>query len=215
MRQISIMGLTVALVLTAGAAGAQDLTAGKTPAELFSSDCSACHATPNGFPRKYNIVPLTGFLRAHYTTKRENAGALAKYVIEFAMLRAVPAPTTEAAVGGRSPDDPKGRRRTINLSGDGEKSLRRRSENNEEPPPLTSKLTQPSAVVEAVPQETAKPQNAQRARGHERSSESAAVVQREETDLMARIRAYPASGAGPEETAAEASKAASGRSRRQ
>jgi hypothetical protein len=229
MRQISIMGLRglVALVLTAGAAGAQDLTAGKTPAELFSSDCSACHATPNGFPRKYNIGPLTGFLRAHYTTKRESAGALAKYVMEFAALPPMPAPpTTEAVLGGRSPDDLKGRRRTINLSGDGEKSLRRRSESNKESP-LASGLTQPSAVVEAAPQETAEPRNAQPARGRERSSESplaaklndyagagTALVHREETDLMARLRAYAASGAGPQEAAAEASKTASDKSRR-
>jgi hypothetical protein len=128
-------------------------------------------------------------------------------------------------LGGRSPDDPKGRRRTINLSGDGEKSLRRRSESNKESP-LASGLTQPT-VVEAAPQETAEPRYAQPAPGRERSSESplavklndyagsgTALVPREETDLMGRLRAYAASGAGPQEAAAEASKTASDKSRR-
>jgi hypothetical protein len=73
----------------------------------------------------------------------------------------------------------------------------------------------------------AEPRNAQPARGRERSSESplaaklndyagsgTATVHREETDLMARIRAYAASGAGPQEAAAEAPKTASDKSRR-
>jgi hypothetical protein len=128
-------------------------------------------------------------------------------------------------LGGRSPDDPKGRRRTINFSGDGEKSLRRRSESNKESP-LASGLTQPSAAVEAAPQEIAEPRNEQPARGRERSSESpladlndyagfgTAIVPREKTDLMARMRAYAASGDGPQEAAAEASRTASDKSRR-
>src|ERR1700716_1320002 len=64
----------------AGSAAAQDYTAGKTPAQLFQSDCSACHKTPQGLSRGMDQRSLAGFLREHYTTKQESAGALAAYV---------------------------------------------------------------------------------------------------------------------------------------
>ncbi len=89
-----------AVVLTAGAALAQDFTAGKTPAQLFSSDCSTCHHLPNGLGKKYDAGSLSAFLRAHYTTKPDNAGALAKYVMGFATLRAAPVTAPSADEGG-------------------------------------------------------------------------------------------------------------------
>ena len=70
-----IIGLLVAGA--AGSAAAQDYTAGKTPAQLFQSDCSACHKTPQGLSRGMDQRSLAGFLREHYTTKQESAGALA------------------------------------------------------------------------------------------------------------------------------------------
>jgi hypothetical protein len=73
-----IIGLLVAGA--AGSAAAQDYTAGKTPAQLFQSDCSACHKTPQGLSRGMDQRSLAGFLREHYTTKQESAGALAAYV---------------------------------------------------------------------------------------------------------------------------------------
>src|SRR3977135_1064998 len=73
-----IIGLLVAGA--AGSAAAQDYTAGQTPAQLFQSDCSACHKTPQGLSRGMDQRSLAGFLREHYTTKQESAGALAAYV---------------------------------------------------------------------------------------------------------------------------------------
>jgi hypothetical protein len=78
-----------ALALAAGTAFAQDLTAGKTPTQLFASDCSACHRSPHGLGKKYNTGSLTGFLQTHYTTTQETAGSLAKYIIGFAAPRPV------------------------------------------------------------------------------------------------------------------------------
>src|SRR5262249_14646522 len=63
-----------------GTASAQDYTAGKTPAQLFASDCSACHKTPQGLAKGRDVRSLTGFLREHYTTKVESASALASYL---------------------------------------------------------------------------------------------------------------------------------------
>jgi hypothetical protein len=223
-----------AVVLTAGAALAQDFTAGKTPAQLFSSDCSTCHHLPNGLGKKYDAGSLSAFLRAHYTTKPDNAGALAKYVMGFATLRAAPVTAPSADEGGaaRSAEEPsRARRRTSNLSGDGEKLSRPRAESNraevsnQEPPRPPAGSTQPGPAVEAAVQPPAAPRNAQPVRGRSTESESsppvaklndyarsgASVAPREAFDPIARIRAYAASGAGPLEAAAEAPKPASGR----
>ncbi|HWN50519.1 MAG TPA: hypothetical protein VNO18_11975 [Xanthobacteraceae bacterium] len=71
------------MVFVSAPAPAQDFTAGKTPAQLFSSDCAECHRTPNGLARNRDVRTLAGFLREHYTTKSETAGALAAYVSGF------------------------------------------------------------------------------------------------------------------------------------
>src|SRR5215470_19198794 len=72
------------MVCASASALAQDFTAGKTPAQLFSSDCAECHHSPNGLARNRDVRALANFLREHYTTKSETAGALAVYVSGFA-----------------------------------------------------------------------------------------------------------------------------------
>ena len=71
---------TVAAGLWAGAAAAQDYSAGKTAAQLFQSDCTACHKSPAGLAKGRDVGSLTSFLREHYTTKEESAVALAAYL---------------------------------------------------------------------------------------------------------------------------------------
>jgi mono/diheme cytochrome c family protein len=83
MKRISILGWAAEFVLASAAALAQDLTAGKTAAQLFSSDCSACHRSPAGLAKNRDAGALAGFLREHYTTKPDTAGALAAYVSGF------------------------------------------------------------------------------------------------------------------------------------
>jgi hypothetical protein len=121
--QISIFVLGSVMVFVSAPAPAQDFTAGKTPAQLFSSDCAECHRTPNGLARNGDVRTLAGFLREHYTTKSETAGALAAYVSGFA-------------------EDPAGRhRRTTSLSGDREK----RRVDSEVPRPPAGILTTPAS----------------------------------------------------------------------
>lgn len=72
--------LGVAIMTSGAAAFAQDYTAGKTPAQLFASDCSGCHKSPQGLAKGKDTKSLASFLREHYTTKLETAGALAAYV---------------------------------------------------------------------------------------------------------------------------------------
>jgi hypothetical protein len=76
------VGLSVAVwLLAAGAALAQEnLNAGKTPAELYASDCAICHKSPQGLASKAGIFGLENFLREHYTSSRESAAKISAYV---------------------------------------------------------------------------------------------------------------------------------------
>jgi hypothetical protein len=78
--KLSVGFLTLVAGFCAGPALAQDFSAGKTAAQLFASDCSACHKSPAGLAKGRSVSSLTSFLREHYTTKSESAAALAAYL---------------------------------------------------------------------------------------------------------------------------------------
>jgi hypothetical protein len=247
---IKCLAAVPALALTAGAGLAQDFTAGKTPAQLFASDCSACHRSPDGLGKKYNAGSLTGFLRAHYTTKQETAGSLAKYVMGFAAARPV-ATTSPTAEDARLPD---GKHRG-DISSDGEKKPRAKPAGtaaNEEHVPVPHPAAQPADAGEAAVRapapanarhgqptatesEGAKPAgkpNAHPAHAAAPAGPQAAVPQvaapqaagpeaqqvaapaTPQPDSVARVHDYATSGAGAEETAAEAPKEVAGKSHR-
>ena len=73
-----IGGIGLALLAGLSHARAQDLDAGKTPAQLFASHCSACHRAPQGLVKQ--SFGLSRFLRQHYTSSPATADALAAYV---------------------------------------------------------------------------------------------------------------------------------------
>jgi hypothetical protein len=58
----------------------ENLSAGKTPAQLFASDCSACHRSPAGLAKGRGPGPIATFLVEHYTSSRQTAGLLGAYV---------------------------------------------------------------------------------------------------------------------------------------
>jgi hypothetical protein len=70
----------------------ENLSAGKTPAQLFASDCSACHRSPAGLAKGRGPGQLANFLLEHYTSSRQSAGLLGAYV---ASIRG-PAPASAA-----------------------------------------------------------------------------------------------------------------------
>ena len=217
------MGFGVLMVLGGAPALGQDFTAGKTPAQLFSSDCAECHRTPNGLAKGRDLKTLAGFLREHYTTKSDTAGSLAAYVSGFTgsgpadvRNRAGNGPSppvpgeradrrnrrdTEAALGedagpgAKSSEDQRARRRqrTVNQSGDGEK---RRARDDADAP-------RPPANVAATPPASS--------RVAARTGESAP---REAADPLSRLRPYLTSGLGFEGTVAEAAKAGYAKSRK-
>ncbi|MEA2885188.1 MAG: hypothetical protein QOH32_4444 [Bradyrhizobium sp.] len=67
--------------LAAAPARAQNLEAGKSPSQIFSGTCTACHKGARGLLKTVAPGSLPGFLRQHYTTSSEMAGVLASYLI--------------------------------------------------------------------------------------------------------------------------------------
>jgi outer membrane biosynthesis protein TonB len=85
----------VLAVLTLGfgtPSGAQEnLDAGKTGAQIFASDCTLCHKSPQGLAKSGSLFGLSGFLSEHYTASKQSAEAVAKY------LASVPDASTPAS----------------------------------------------------------------------------------------------------------------------
>jgi len=82
-RALSLAAVTILIgCLMAGVVGAaENLDAGKSPSQIFSSTCSACHKSPRGLLRNTSASSLPGFLRQHYTTGSEMARVLSGYLI--------------------------------------------------------------------------------------------------------------------------------------
>ncbi len=74
-RALSLATVTLLIgCLTAGVARAvENLDAGKSPSQIFSNTCSACHKSPRGLLKNVSASSLPGFLRQHYTTGTDMA----------------------------------------------------------------------------------------------------------------------------------------------
>lgn len=75
------IGLASAIVMVPGARAQTNIDRGKPPSELFANYCAVCHKTTRGLATGRNSLTLSLFLREHYATSREQAAALAAYVI--------------------------------------------------------------------------------------------------------------------------------------
>jgi hypothetical protein len=106
-RLVPKIGLVLALVLglVPAIAHAQvNIDQGKPAAELFESDCATCHKTARGLANGRNSLMLSGFLREHYTASRDQAAALAAYVLGAG--NAPPPKVSEPKTAGRPEDHP-------------------------------------------------------------------------------------------------------------
>jgi len=78
-RLICMLGFL--LILGVPLRAQENLDFGKTPAQLFASDCAICHKSPQGLAAKGGgMLGLESFLRQHYTASRESAAAIANYL---------------------------------------------------------------------------------------------------------------------------------------
>jgi hypothetical protein len=103
----ALIGIFIGCGAAPAAAQPEDLSRGKTPAQLFASDCADCHRNPQGLA-KTDVRSLTGFLRVHYTSGRESAAALAEYLLSFASRPERPArpPAPSAGKPATAPANP-------------------------------------------------------------------------------------------------------------
>jgi hypothetical protein len=198
-RNLLGIGISAILGLACGAAAAQDFTAGKSPAQVFNSDCTACHRSAAGLAKGRDARALASFLKEHYTTKPEYASAVASYVATFTGAAPPAEPKRgkhDAELGtGEEPHPraveelppPSRRNRTVNLSGDGEKPR-----------------------VRAGAPEPARPQSVQTESVREDTRlsrvDASAPARREAADPLEQVRGYVTSGLNVEATAAAATK---------
>lgn len=89
-----------ALCVAGPATAQENLDRGKTPAQLFASDCAICHKSVQGLSKVGGIGGLKDFLREHYTASKETAAAIAAYV---AATDKGPAPAMRATAAKRTP----------------------------------------------------------------------------------------------------------------
>jgi hypothetical protein len=78
LRNCRVACWVIGIVLSAGPASVQaqsNLDAGKSPAQIFSDTCNACHRSPREIKRTN-----PAFLREHYTTGLREATAMATYL---------------------------------------------------------------------------------------------------------------------------------------
>lgn len=93
---------TVTLLISCLAAipvRAQNLDAGKSPSQIFSGTCTACHKAPRGLLKTVSPGSLPGFLRQHYTTSSEMASQLSAFLISNG--------AADTRVGSRPTQQPK------------------------------------------------------------------------------------------------------------
>jgi mono/diheme cytochrome c family protein len=82
--------LVVTSLIVAAPVSAQDnLDAGKTPQQLFDTNCAICHDSARALGTAMGSWSLAGFLAQHYTSSRATADKIAGY------LRAVNRPARD------------------------------------------------------------------------------------------------------------------------
>ena len=84
---------------------AENLEAGKSPSQIFSGTCLACHKGMRGLIRTVAPGSLPGFLRQHYTTSSDMASVLASFLVSNGATdtryQAKDQPKTDQAKGAR------------------------------------------------------------------------------------------------------------------
>jgi hypothetical protein len=80
-RALSLAAASLVGCLVATASHAQNLEAGKSPVQIFNSNCTACHRSAKGLLKTVAPSSLPGFLRQHYTTGSEMAQMLSGFLM--------------------------------------------------------------------------------------------------------------------------------------
>jgi len=96
--RISVLTFALLAAFAPGIGRAQtNIDQGKSASQIFASACVDCHKAPHGLARGKNSWALTEFLSGHYTTSRDQAAALAAYVVGRGHAVAAPTPGQDTA----------------------------------------------------------------------------------------------------------------------
>jgi hypothetical protein len=106
------LSIGVVVVSPALAVAQVDYSARKTPEQLFASDCSACHPSPQGLGRGRDARNLAGFLHEHYTTKAQYAAVLANYLVR---VRDMPPATLQGGTAEASKSNEGGAKSAVEI----------------------------------------------------------------------------------------------------
>ena len=148
-----------ALVAAGGAAAQDSLGQGKTPAQLFASDCASCHKSPQGLAKAGGLFGVQSFLRQHYTASKESAAAIAGY-LEAVDRAAGPAPREARPKRAKGDAKPAAGKKTEPAKPGDAKTLDAKTPDAKTPDakPADSKAAEPKASeakpTEAKPAET-------------------------------------------------------------
>ena len=157
-----VSGIVMAC-LARGAGAQESLDRGKTPAQLFASDCSVCHKSPRGLTKSGGLFGLDSFLRTHYMSSRETAAAMSNYLKG---LDSGPAPGRASKRAAKRDDGAKLEEKKKPASKSGEVRGPGESKASDSKPPdimaperrsATPRVSAPAAG-EARPAESAKPE---------------------------------------------------------
>ena len=141
----SIIGLLMVLALAVAPARAQtNIDQGKSPAQIFEADCAVCHKGTRGLANGKNSLTLSSFLREHYTSSREQASALAAYVLSGGGGESRPAAEGRGKLGSERAKSPNEEAKPANRSA---KSAKQDAKPE----------TKPEAKPESKPEEAAPP----------------------------------------------------------
>lgn len=154
----TLIGLASILTLAISPSSSRaqtNIDQGKSPAEMFAGDCAVCHKTTRGLANGRNNLTLSIFLREHYTASREQAAALAAYVLNSGGNAPASKPTVEHAKS----EEPKGQEpKNQEPKNQEPKSQESKSQERRNPEPKGQEArTAPSPAPSAAPHQ----------RGHE------------------------------------------------
>jgi outer membrane biosynthesis protein TonB len=96
---IGLLAIMLSATIASPSFAQTNIDQGKTPAELFANDCAACHKSTRGLANGENSLSLSVFLREHYTASRDQAAALAAYVLANGGNAPAPKPAVDHARG--------------------------------------------------------------------------------------------------------------------
>jgi mono/diheme cytochrome c family protein len=91
-RALALAAATLALIFAGPAAAQDNYDQGKTPSQLFASDCGICHESPRGLLKTVNPSGLQSFLSEHYTASSQVAATITAYLTSVDQGAAAPAP---------------------------------------------------------------------------------------------------------------------------